>query len=62
MLFVRMYTYNYKFFETLKLKIALKLTVKLSKMRNSSQNLDMFQSMSTYDTAYKIGHLCSLYT
>ena len=30
-------------------------------MRSSSQNLDMFQCVSTYDTAYKIGHLCPLY-
>ena len=30
-------------------------------MRNSSQNLDMFQCMSTYDTAYKIGHMYPLY-
>ena len=30
-------------------------------MRNSSQNLDMFQCVSTYDTAYKIGHIYLLY-
>ena len=30
-------------------------------MRNSSQNLDMFQCGSTYDTAYKIGHMYPLY-
>ena len=30
-------------------------------MRNSSQNLDMFHCVSTYDTTYKIGHLCPLY-
>ena len=30
-------------------------------MRNSSQNVDTFQCMSTYDTAYKIGHMYLLY-
>ena len=30
-------------------------------MRNSSQNLDMFQCVSTYDTAYEIGHMYPLY-
>ena len=30
-------------------------------MRNSSQNLDMFQCVSTYDTANKIGHMYLLY-
>ena len=30
-------------------------------MWNSSQNLDMFQCVSTYDTAYKIGHMYPLY-
>ena len=56
-----MQTYKYNFFETLNLKIVLKFKVKLSKMRSSFQNLDMLQSVSTYDTAYKIGHLCPLY-
>ena len=56
-----MQTYNYNFFETLNLNIVLKFTVKLSKIRSSFQNLDMFQSMSTYDTAYNIRHLCLLY-
>ena len=53
--------YKYIFFETLNLNIVLKLTVKLSKMRSSFQNLDMFQSVSTYDIAYSISHLCPLY-
>ena len=30
-------------------------------MRSSFQNLDMFQSVSTYDTAYNISNLCPLY-
>ena len=30
-------------------------------MRSSFQNLDMFQSVSTYDTAYNMSHLCPLY-
>ena len=30
-------------------------------MRNSSQILDMFQYVSTYDTAYEIGHMYPLY-
>ena len=53
-----MQTYKYIFFDKLKLNIVLKLIVKLSKMRSSFQNLDMFQSVSTYDTAYNISHLC----
>ena len=60
--FIRLQTYKYSFFENLNLKIVLKLTGKLSKMRNSSQNLDMFQYVSTYDTAYKIGHMYPMYT
>ena len=56
-----MQTYKYNFFETLNLNIVLKLTVKLSKMRSSFQNLDMFQSVSTYDIACSISHLCFLY-
>ena len=56
-----MQTYKYNFFETLNLNIVLKFTVKISKMRSSFQNLDMFQSVSTYDTAYNISHLCRLY-
>ena len=30
-------------------------------MRSSFQNPDMFQWVSTYDTAYNISHLCPLY-
>ena len=30
-------------------------------MRNSSRNLDMFQCVSTYDTAYKTDHMYPLY-
>ena len=30
-------------------------------MKISFQNLDMFQSVSTYDTAYSISHLYPLY-
>ena len=56
-----MQTYKYNFFETLILNIVLTFTMKLSKMRSSFQNLDMFQSVSTYDTAYNISHLCPLY-
>ena len=40
--FMRMQTYKYNFLETLNLNKVLKLTVKLSKMRSSFQNLDMF--------------------
>ena len=54
-------TYKYNFFETLNLNTVLKFTMKLSKMRSSFQNLDMFQFVSTYDTAYNISHLCPLY-
>ena len=56
-----MQTYKYNFFEILNLNIVLKFTGKLSKKRNSSQNLDMFQCVSTYDTAHKIGHMYPLY-
>ena len=56
-----MQTYKCNFFETLNLNIVLKFTVKLSKMRSAFQNLDMFQSVSTYDIAYNISHLCPLY-
>ena len=56
-----MQTYKCNFFQTLNLNVVLKFTVKLSKMRSSFQNLDMFQSVSTYDTTYNISHLCPLY-
>ena len=58
---MRIQTYKYNFFETLNLNIIQRFAVKLSKMRSAFQNLDMFQSMSTYDTAYNISHLCRLY-
>ena len=56
-----MQIYKYNFFKPLNLNIVLKFTAKLSKMRSSFQSLDMFQSVSTYDTAYNISHLCPLY-
>ena len=56
-----MQTYKNNFLETLNLNTVLKFTMKLSKMRSSFQNLYMFQSVSTYDTAYNISHLCPLY-
>ena len=55
-----MQIYKNNFFE-LNLNIVLKFTVTLWKMRSSFQNLDMFQSVSTYDTAYNISRLCPLY-
>ena len=58
---MRIHTYKYNFFETLSLNIDQRFTVKLSKVRSTFQNLDMFQSVSTYDTAYNINHLCPLY-
>ena len=58
---MRMQTYKYNFFESFNLNTILKFTVKLSKMRSSSQNLDMFQSVITYDAAYNISHLCPLF-
>ena len=56
-----MHTYKYNFFKTLNLNIVLRFSVKLSKMRSSFQNLDMFQSVSTYDTACNKSHLYPLY-
>ena len=55
-----MQTYKYNFVKTLNLNIVLKFTVKLSIMR-SSLKIDMFQSVSTYDSAYNISHLYPLY-
>ena len=56
--FMRLQTYKCNFFETLNLNIVLRFTMKLSKTRSSFQHLDMFQSVSTYDTTYNISHLC----
>ena len=56
-----MYTYACNVLETLNQKISLNVTLKLSKVNHSSKNLGMFQLVSTYDIAWKIGHMCSLY-
>ena len=50
------------FLQNFKVEFFKKVSVKFMKMSNSFYNFYMFLCLSTYDTPYKVGHLCPLYT